>query len=106
MNHVQQTHLRSIQNTIAARLAAKYTRGQKEHGGNLWDRPVLRDLVDETTDFNTYLITFEQQLNLMHEKLRNARWLISNGDISNAQSELELIDNALTAQLGHDVPPS
>ena len=43
--------------------AAKYDAGQKEHGGNLWDKKGLIDMaIDEAIDQVVYLVTLKQQI--------------------------------------------
>jgi predicted component of type VI protein secretion system len=63
-NH--EKHLEQIKQAVAVRLDGKYRRGQKEHGGSLWMRPMedlLEDAIDEAIDQLTYLITARARLN-------------------------------------------
>jgi len=41
----------------------KYVTGQKEHGGNLWEKEGLLDMaIDEAIDQVIYLLTLKKQL--------------------------------------------
>ena len=48
--------------------AAKYEAGQKEHGGNLWEKPGLLDnMEEEVIDAWFYIQALKQQQNLLNE---------------------------------------
>lgn len=69
MTEEQHEHLNKIRESIALRLEQKYTAGQKEHGGNLWDMPeegLLDQAIDEAIDQLTYLYTLQDK---MHERV-------------------------------------
>lgn len=46
----------------------KYRKGQKEHGGKLWEKPgMLRNIEFENTDQSTYAFALRKQLNRVLE---------------------------------------
>lgn len=102
MTPEQEAHLESINNAITKRISAKYRRGQAEHGGDLWARPALRDMVDEITDLNAYFITMEQQFQQMHQLLQQAREHVTNCEWAPALAALDVLDAGFRSQL----PPS
>jgi len=55
MSPDQEAHLRRVKAHILRRIDAKYRAGQREHGGNLWKKPgVLEMLLDELVDACVY----------------------------------------------------
>ena len=50
-----------IAESSAARIRTKYVRGQLEHGGNLFEKPVLHEAIHEAVDLFTYLYVLERQ---------------------------------------------
>lgn len=63
MTPKREEHLQSIKDFIANSMDKKYRRGQAEHGDNLWDnKNLIKELIDEITDLNIYLVTVLQQL--------------------------------------------
>jgi hypothetical protein len=40
----------------------KYIKGQKEHGGKLWEKNIVPLIREEVTDFNVYLPTLLKQV--------------------------------------------
>ena len=46
-------------------VSAKYRKGQDEHGGALWRRPVWKDTWDEVLDLCTYVHTLRLQLSVI-----------------------------------------
>lgn len=53
----QNEHLDRVRGQFILRLDEKYTKGQAEHGGNLWDNSPLwmaDQILDEATDQFTY----------------------------------------------------
>jgi hypothetical protein len=56
-------HLADIIGTQVTRTQRKYKKGHKEHGGNLWEKPgMLQMLEEELTDAFTYSHTLRFQL--------------------------------------------
>lgn len=59
-----QEHIEDIEDTFAELMADKYEKGQKEHGGHLWDMPedeLLDNAIDEAIDQVVYLLTLKQK---------------------------------------------
>lgn len=57
MNIEQEDHLLEIKQGFIELVDKKYRNGQKEHGGNLWDRDVVKDAECEAIDLVTYILT-------------------------------------------------
>lgn len=100
MTPEQEKHLEDIKQEICRRIDAKYRRGQKEHGGNLWERAVFPDMADEVTDFNTYFVTLQTQLRQMHALVCSIKESLANGEWAKAQDMLDTLDAAFVEQLG------
>lgn len=62
MDAPHQAHLARILGKLNADLAAKYEAGQREHGGNLWEKPgMLEQAIAEVLDLAVYLYTALEQ---------------------------------------------
>lgn len=62
MTPEQELHLAEIKADFIKQVDAKYRKGQEEHGGNLWKKPgVLEMLMDECVDFFVYAYVLRQQ---------------------------------------------
>jgi len=62
MTPEQEEHLEDIKIDFLQQVDAKYRKGQIEHGGNLWKKPgVLEMLMDECVDFFVYAYVLKQQ---------------------------------------------
>lgn len=59
MNSQQSEHLNNIVNRVIVDIQTKYVKGQNEHGGNLWDRDVIIDAIQESIDQLTYVYTID-----------------------------------------------
>lgn len=71
MTRKQSDHLRIIEASFIRRLDAKYRKGQKEHGGNIWEKAgMLANAEDECTDFVVYIHTLREQLEEAHALLK------------------------------------
>lgn len=57
MTPQQEQHLQQIQQEFGSALSLKYQAGQKEHGGNLWERNCLEEAMKETVDLIAYIHT-------------------------------------------------
>lgn len=54
MTQQQEQHLKDIKQFFVDGADKKYRKGQAEHGGNLWDRDCLKEIVAEAIDLVTY----------------------------------------------------
>jgi hypothetical protein len=62
MTQEQERHLEDIKYHFVKEVDAKYRKGQAEHGGDLWKKPgVLEMLMDECVDFYVYAYCLRQQ---------------------------------------------
>lgn len=58
----QCAHLQRILTSFQADATAKYVNGQREHGGNLWEKPgMLEAAIQEAIDQVIYLYTLKEQ---------------------------------------------
>lgn len=55
-------HKKSISDRWTKAFNAKYDQGQREHGGNLWEKPTLDAAIEEALDLPAYLYTLRDQL--------------------------------------------
>ena len=63
MTPAQDAHLTRLLTQFQEQAAAKYRKGQQEHGGNLWVKPGLLDMaIEEAIDLVIYLLTLKEQL--------------------------------------------
>lgn len=99
MTDDQTHHVRTIQTAIQLRIAAKYHRGQLEHGGNLWERPALPEIIDELTDLVSYVHCMEEQCEELLILTKTARQAASVGHYGEADDVLETMETRLYAQL-------
>ena len=61
----QEEHLVSIISSFLTQVNAKYRKGQAEHGGNLYDLPILTlidNAMEEAVDQYTYLKTLRDKI--------------------------------------------
>ena len=65
MSPDHRAHLATIVKDLANDVSAKYIKGQIEHGGALWRRPVWKDAWDEILDLCTYMHTLKLQLGVI-----------------------------------------
>jgi hypothetical protein len=91
----QEHHLAHVKRWIIERIDPKYRKGQAEHGGDLWTKPTLPMMIEETTDFVVYIETLEQQLQEIHDDLQNAL----------ASKDWNAVAEALTKITGQLRPP-
>lgn len=69
MTSEQSAHLEELLRTFRDLASAKYKAGQREHGGNLWDKPVLPMLIEECLDLPIYALTLQNQIKTAIELL-------------------------------------
>jgi len=62
MTDQQEAHLQGIINKFSRDVSAKYSAGQAEHGGNLFDKPNLPMLMQEVQDMVVYAYTLKDQI--------------------------------------------
>lgn len=65
MTPAQEQHIITLIRRFEAAADKKYRTGQAEHGGNLWDLPILQILdnaIDEVVDQFIYLSTLKDKL--------------------------------------------
>jgi hypothetical protein len=67
MSEEHEKHLAGIINDLIRDVSKKYRKGQEEHGGALWRRPVWKDAWDEVLDLCTYVHTLRLQLSVIAE---------------------------------------
>jgi len=65
MSEEHEKHLAGIINDLARDVSKKYRKGQEEHGGALWRRPVWKDAWDEILDLSVYMHTMRLQLGVI-----------------------------------------
>ena len=61
----QLEHVTSIMQEVDSRIFAKYSKGQEEHGGNLFDLSTIElvdNALDEVIDMAVYLISARRKL--------------------------------------------
>jgi hypothetical protein len=62
MTEEQDAHLGRILDGLTAKISAKYKQGQKQHGGNLWEKSgLLEEALSEAIDQVIYLSTLIEQ---------------------------------------------
>lgn len=63
MTPEQQEHVAELVYEFGNAIREKYSRGQKEHGGNMWlKRGMLKEAKAEVIDQWTYILTIERQI--------------------------------------------
>ena len=65
MSSEHERHLSGILSDLVKDVSSKYRKGQAQHGGALWRRPVWRDAWDEVLDLCTYVHTLKLQLSVI-----------------------------------------
>lgn len=65
MTKPHELHLARVKERGMALLDAKYRAGQRAHGGNLWKKPMLKEILEESLDLLVYTLTLEQQVEEM-----------------------------------------
>ncbi len=91
MNKEQTLHAASCLDLFNEEAALKYSMGQKEHGGNMWEKPgMLRNAYMECIDFMFYTSVIGQQVDAAKEALENGDmmtcWEILEGLTSKQKS--------------------
>lgn len=85
MTKEQQAHLSRVLTAHTELTTTKYVNGQKEHGGNCWEKPgMLAHALDESADLPVYLHTLAQQMRELVCHLRTG-----NASADSAADEIE-----------------
>lgn len=80
----------SVITSQAIRIRKKYPKGQKEHAGNIWEKPgMLNNAEEEVTDLITYLHVIRQQVEFAINFLKK-------GQIAFAMEVLEQLNGVET----------
>lgn len=69
MTEQQEQHVKGIAEKFAKLMSAKYEKGVKEHGGNLWEvdmHQMVEMALEEAIDQVVYLMTLKEQLDGEH----------------------------------------
>lgn len=70
----QVRHSREVVRNMGIAVSAKYAAGQIEHGGKLWEKPLLGEINAEVTDLVVYVRTFlDRQLPAIRSMIERAR---------------------------------
>jgi hypothetical protein len=88
---------KDIIKTVTDLFGAKYDKGQIEHGGHLWEKPVMGELVNEALDFLSYVFTMRYQLEQVKELLAQAA---SGKNPQAAQQALNILNSGNIAGKG------
>ncbi len=67
MKQEAEDHLYAVKKACERRMDEKYRRGQEEHGGDLRERNVGRDVLDEMIDGVVYAVTLLEQHNRIYK---------------------------------------
>lgn len=75
-------HLQRIRERTNDLLAEKYRKGQAEHGGFLWRRRIMPEVMAETLDLVCYVMTLEEHI----EEVKNLCVRGETGDMKPAEA--------------------
>ncbi len=67
MKPSQEAHLARVKERFGQLLDAKYRAGQSQHGGFLFKKRMLPNVIEETLDLAVYVMTLEEQI----EEIKN-----------------------------------
>lgn len=73
MTEQQEQDLKEIKSTFVEAVDKKYRDGQRQHGGNLWDRDPVPEMQAEIVDLFTYYKTLRDRENKVRLILYNAK---------------------------------
>lgn len=69
MNAEHEHHLGQVVDYITEVVGKKYRKGQKEHGGKLWEKSgLIEEAINEVADLAVYLITLRTQIKQLQKK--------------------------------------
>ena len=75
MTNEQEAHLLKIKQSFDILVDSKYRTGQREHGGNLWDKKIntlIADVLFEAIDLFVYVLTLRDSISHLHNELEIA----------------------------------
>lgn len=85
MTGTQHAHIDGIVERFSGEAKTKYEHGQREHGGNLYEKPgMMRHLRQEVLDLVVYQDT-------MDEQLRGILALLDEGSVYEARKRLQAL---------------
>lgn len=84
-------HVALVLDTLSDELPTKYMQGQREHGGNLWRKPVLDFMGEEVLDMVVYYDVLRRQNDLLKQLCREGM-----AGSSDSYQALQSIYNVLT----------
>jgi hypothetical protein len=96
MTPEREDHLGQVKMICAGRIDIKYRRGQAEHGGDLWRKPMLRSLADELTDANVYFATLERRVEDCMSLTKAIKHNVALGDYGFAGHQLDELYSMLS----------
>lgn len=89
-----ESHVAEIAAVFDSDVTKKYQAGQVEHGGRLWEKPVLGFMAEEVIDQWTYFHTANEQAQLVTALLREA---FEEGDWSKVKQALNVMETGNVA---------
>ena len=69
-------HVDQLTHKVVADMKEKYMRGQREYGGDLMHRNLIRDVLSEAIDITVYAYSLEEQLADVVKRLRKVRSVV------------------------------
>lgn len=77
-----EAHLHRVKERVTQLMDAKYRKGQAEHGGFLWRRRMMPEVMAETLDLACYVMTLEEHI----EEVKNLCVRGETGDMKPAEA--------------------
>ena len=65
MTPSHQYHLDGILMFMNAKVTEKYSKGLQQHGGKLWEKKLMPEIIDEVADLLTYVVSLKNQLEVV-----------------------------------------
>jgi hypothetical protein len=85
-------HMKMCVSEFSELMAAKYRKGQREHGGNLWLKPQTSNIVEEVVDLAHYVMTLRQQNEILRHLVEAA---LKTSDVECKDAALERVRELL-----------
>lgn len=87
----QQVHIDTICRTVTHNIQDKYTKGQQEHGGNLWEKECIGELGQEITDLVIYYHQVKERHTATKQLVEFFRTIVdSNKHLSNVKFHIQM----------------